>query len=214
MALQIQGHAHISRDGRVVLELQTFSRHAAGRNENVATPRTQPALHNNTLAPTAEDFMKDIQNGDLLVHPSRAPMREAVLRQQMLNVRCKEFGDANSDLWTSDSSAALISWLGAAKRARGGPAPDAAPPPATGAASAQQLSGDELNVQLADKDRCIAFLIAQSADKDRIIADLTRDFCELTSDNDTLRDRVNALEAQLRHFEEATPTTSDDESQA
>ena len=70
------------------------------------------------------------------------------------------------------------------------------------------------SVQLADKDRCIAFLMAQSADKDRIIADLTRDFCELTSDNDTLRDRVNALEAQLRHFEEATPTTSDDESQA
>ena len=214
MAVQIQGHAHISSGGHVVLELQTLSGHAGGRGGSFATQLTQPALQNGTLAPTAEDFMEEIQNGDLLVHASRAPMRLAVLRQQMRNIRSKEFGNANSELWTADSSSTLISWLGAAKRPRVVPAPDAAPPAATGATAALQPPDDELLVQLAEKDLCIANLMVQAAEKDRIIRDLTRDFCELTNDNDTLRDTVNALRAQVHDLEEATPTISDDDSAA
>ena len=121
-------------------------------------------------------------------------------------------------------------------RARVVPPPDAALPADTDATAALQPPDDDLLVQIAEKDRCIAAstrdilcarrqnttlsddanvlraqLMVQANEKDRIIRDLTRNIGELTS-IDTLRNKANALRAQVLELAKPDTTSSDNDS--
>ena len=238
MAVHIQGHAHIGGGGRLVLEIQTLPGTAWGMWRE---------LRNAAAAASATECHAGADGRGL---PGRDSERElAGARFERANApggaAAANAGHPQQGVWQCQLRAVdrwfelhldVLAQRGEA-RARVVPPPDAALPADTDATAALQPPDDDLLVQIAEKDRCIAALtrdslcvrrqnttlsddanalraqlMVQADEKDRIIRDLTRDIGELTSDNDTLRDKANALRAQVLELAKAFPTSSNDDS--